>query len=94
MSKAVIGKPAPAFKAQAIVDGEIKEISLSDYKGASRFAREWARSTTTTRKTFSKHRHALLRHQGAIRPGGAHRRGACASNSTRARLRWPRAAPK
>lgn len=33
MSKAVIGKPAPAFKAQAIVDGEIKEISLSDYKG-------------------------------------------------------------
>jgi alkyl hydroperoxide reductase subunit AhpC len=35
MSKAIIGKPAPAFKAQAIVDGEIKEISLSDYKGAS-----------------------------------------------------------
>lgn len=35
MSKAVIGKPAPAFTAQAIVNGEIKEISLSDYKGAS-----------------------------------------------------------
>jgi len=35
MSKAVIGKPAPAFTAQAIVDGEIKEISLSDYMGAS-----------------------------------------------------------
>lgn len=30
---AIIGKPAPAFKGQAIVDGEIKEISLDDYKG-------------------------------------------------------------
>lgn len=33
MSKVVIGKPAPDFKGQAVVDGEIKEISLSDYKG-------------------------------------------------------------
>jgi alkyl hydroperoxide reductase subunit AhpC len=28
-----IGKPAPDFKKQAVVDGEIKEIQLSDYKG-------------------------------------------------------------
>ena len=28
-----IGKPAPGFTAQAYVDGEIKEISLSDSKG-------------------------------------------------------------
>lgn len=41
MSKAVIGKPAPAFTAQAIVNGEIKEISLSDYKGAFQLAM-WA----------------------------------------------------
>lgn len=30
---AIIGKPAPAFKGQAVVDGEIKEISLDDFKG-------------------------------------------------------------
>ena len=30
---AKIGAPAPAFKAQAVVDGEIKEVSLADYKG-------------------------------------------------------------
>jgi peroxiredoxin (alkyl hydroperoxide reductase subunit C) len=30
---ATIGKPAPAFKAGAIVDGEIQEVSLSDFKG-------------------------------------------------------------
>jgi peroxiredoxin (alkyl hydroperoxide reductase subunit C) len=30
---AIIGKPAPAFKGQAVVDGEIKEISLEDFKG-------------------------------------------------------------
>lgn len=33
MSKAVIGKPAPAFTATAVVDGDFKSISLSDYKG-------------------------------------------------------------
>ena len=32
---AIIGKPAPAWKGQAIVDGEIKEISLDDFKGAA-----------------------------------------------------------
>ena len=32
---AIIGKPAPAFKGQAVVDGEIKEISIADYKGES-----------------------------------------------------------
>jgi hypothetical protein len=31
---AIIGKPAPAFKAQSIVNGEIKEVSLDDFKGA------------------------------------------------------------
>eukprot|EP00882_Tetradesmus_deserticola_P001880 GHRQ01002016.1.p1 GENE.GHRQ01002016.1~~GHRQ01002016.1.p1 ORF type:complete len:200 (+),score=92.55 GHRQ01002016.1:678-1277(+) len=30
---AIIGKPAPAFKGQAIVGGEIQEISLADFKG-------------------------------------------------------------
>ncbi len=29
---AKIGAPAPNFKAQAVVNGEIKEISLDDYK--------------------------------------------------------------
>lgn len=28
-----IGKPAPNFKATAVVDGAFKEISISDYKG-------------------------------------------------------------
>lgn len=28
-----VSKPAPDFKAQAIVNGEIKEVKLSDYKG-------------------------------------------------------------
>lgn len=32
MSKAKIGAPAPGFKAQAVVGGDIKEISLADYK--------------------------------------------------------------
>jgi len=29
----LVGKPAPKFKAQAIVKGQIKEVSLDDYKG-------------------------------------------------------------
>nr|Q9NL98.1 RecName: Full=Peroxiredoxin; AltName: Full=AsPrx; AltName: Full=Thioredoxin peroxidase; AltName: Full=Thioredoxin-dependent peroxiredoxin [Ascaris suum]BAA90476.1 thioredoxin peroxidase [Ascaris suum] len=33
MSKAMIGKPAPEFTATAVVDGDFKSISLSDYKG-------------------------------------------------------------
>lgn len=28
-----IGKPAPGFKATAVVDGQFKDIQLSDYKG-------------------------------------------------------------
>jgi alkyl hydroperoxide reductase subunit AhpC len=28
-----IGKPAPEFTAQAVVDGQVKEVSLKDYKG-------------------------------------------------------------
>jgi len=28
-----IGKPAPDFTAQAVVDGKIKDVSLKDYKG-------------------------------------------------------------
>ncbi|KAK9833389.1 hypothetical protein WJX81_000920 [Elliptochloris bilobata] len=31
--RAVIGKPAPSWKGQAVVDGDIKTISLKDYKG-------------------------------------------------------------
>ncbi|VDN60304.1 unnamed protein product [Dracunculus medinensis] len=33
MSKAFIGKPAPSFSAEAVVDEDFKKISLSDYKG-------------------------------------------------------------
>lgn len=33
MPKAFIGKPAPEFKAQAVVNGEFKEVTLSEYKG-------------------------------------------------------------
>ena len=32
-SRPVVGQVAPQFKAQAYVDGQIKELSLSDYKG-------------------------------------------------------------
>lgn len=31
--KAQIGKPAPEFQATAVVDGQFKEVKLSDYKG-------------------------------------------------------------
>jgi len=31
--KAAIGKPAPAFTAEAVVDGDFQKVSLSDYKG-------------------------------------------------------------
>eukprot|EP00762_Andalucia_godoyi_P005867 ANDGO_06950.mRNA.1 Peroxiredoxin len=33
MSKAVIQKPAPLFKATAVVDGQFKEVSLDQYRG-------------------------------------------------------------
>ncbi|GMR36241.1 hypothetical protein PMAYCL1PPCAC_06436, partial [Pristionchus mayeri] len=33
MSKAFVGKPAPDFSAQAVIDGEFKTVSLKDYKG-------------------------------------------------------------
>ncbi|WP_348663413.1 peroxiredoxin [Chlamydia vaughanii] len=33
MGSLFIGKPAPDFVAQAVVDGEIKDISLTDYRG-------------------------------------------------------------
>jgi len=33
MLKAFVGKPAPEFKAQAVVNGEFKEVTLSEYKG-------------------------------------------------------------
>merc|ERR1712013_721001 len=29
----IVQKPAPAFKAQAVVDGQFKEVSLADYAG-------------------------------------------------------------
>ena len=32
-TKAVVQKPAPDFTATAVVDGEFKEVKLSDYKG-------------------------------------------------------------
>ena len=30
----VLNKPAPAFTLSAVVNGEFKNVSLSDYKGA------------------------------------------------------------
>ncbi len=33
MSQTEIGKPAPDFKGTAVVNGEFKEVSLSDYRG-------------------------------------------------------------
>lgn len=33
MSKAFVGKPAPDFCRPAVVDGEFKDVKLSDYKG-------------------------------------------------------------
>jgi len=33
MAKAFVGKPAPEFTAEAVVDGDFKTIKLSDYKG-------------------------------------------------------------
>ena len=33
IDEAVIGQAAPDFKATAVVNGQFKEISLSDYKG-------------------------------------------------------------
>jgi len=33
MSKLALTKPAPEFRGTAVVDGDFKEISLSDYKG-------------------------------------------------------------
>lgn len=32
-TKAVISKPAPEFSGTAVVNGEFKPVSLSDYKG-------------------------------------------------------------
>jgi alkyl hydroperoxide reductase subunit AhpC len=29
----LVGQKAPTFKAQAVVKGEIKQVSLEDYKG-------------------------------------------------------------
>ncbi len=33
MSQAQIGKAAPFFKGTAVVDGQFKDISLTDFKG-------------------------------------------------------------
>ncbi len=33
LQKARVQHPAPDFKGQAVIDGQFKEISLSDYKG-------------------------------------------------------------
>ena len=30
---ALVQRPAPAFKATAVVEGQFKDVSLSDYKG-------------------------------------------------------------
>ena len=36
MTKAIIGKPAPAFSGTAVLNGEFKELKLSDYLGTPR----------------------------------------------------------
>ncbi len=36
--RAAVGRPAPAWSGQAVVDGEIKTISLKDYHGVLCFA--------------------------------------------------------
>jgi alkyl hydroperoxide reductase subunit AhpC len=36
--RAAVGRPAPAWSGQAVVDGEIKTISLKDYRGVLCFA--------------------------------------------------------
>lgn len=33
MAQTQIGKPAPDFRATAVIDGQFREISLDDYKG-------------------------------------------------------------
>ena len=33
MSETKIGHPAPFFKTTGVVDGQFKEVSISDYKG-------------------------------------------------------------
>ena len=33
IDEAIIGQSAPDFKATAVVNGQFKDISLSDYKG-------------------------------------------------------------
>lgn len=33
MSKAFIGKPAPDFDTDAVVNGDFKRVKLADYKG-------------------------------------------------------------
>ena len=33
IDEAVIGQAAPDFKATAVVNGQFKDVSLSDYKG-------------------------------------------------------------
>lgn len=61
---AIIGQKAPAFKGMAIVDGQIKEISLDDFKGALRAhtGGDAAGSLTiTTTSTFG----ALTVHTGS-----------------------------
>lgn len=34
--KATVQKQAPSFRGQAVVDGQFKEVSLTDYKGATK----------------------------------------------------------
>ena len=33
VTKAIIGKPAPAFSGTSVLNGEFKELKLSDYLG-------------------------------------------------------------
>ncbi len=53
---AKIGALAPKFKAQAVVNGEIKEISLDDYKvradGSGASGRGWGGWVASLRKTI------------------------------------------
>ena len=51
--RAAVGRPAPAWSGQAVVDGEIKTISLKDYHGVLCIALLFAGSHGTACGTAS-----------------------------------------
>ncbi|KAI5255245.1 thioredoxin-like protein [Aureobasidium subglaciale] len=62
-----VGKPAPDFTATAVMDGKLKEISLSVYTGANHwvalifFPKAWSFVCPTEIRAFSEHTELCLR---------------------------------